>query len=177
MAIAYAILASLMETPCSGYDLAKRFDGSVGFFWHATHQQIYRELSKLEDQGWVCAEKIAQEGRPDKKRYSITEVGQQQLANWIAQPSELSALKDEFLVKVFAGYIVPTSTLLNGLEQYRQAHSQRLKVYRQIEQQFFANPDHLSQIANFQYLTLRCGIRQEEAWIKWCDEVEQTLKK
>jgi len=32
MALAHAILAALINAPCSGYDLAKRFDGSVGFF-------------------------------------------------------------------------------------------------------------------------------------------------
>ena len=31
----------------SGYELAKTFDSSIGFFWKADHQQIYRELSKL----------------------------------------------------------------------------------------------------------------------------------
>jgi DNA-binding PadR family transcriptional regulator len=26
---------------------------SVGFFWKASHQQIYRELTQLEGKGWV----------------------------------------------------------------------------------------------------------------------------
>ncbi|MCX7595443.1 MAG: PadR family transcriptional regulator, partial [Fischerella sp.] len=87
MALAHAILASLIGRPCSGYDLAKQFDGSVGFFWQATHQQIYRELSKLETQGWITSEIISQEGRPDKKLYSVTELGKQQLKEWIAPVS------------------------------------------------------------------------------------------
>jgi DNA-binding PadR family transcriptional regulator len=58
-----------------GYDLSKRFDGSVGFFWNATQQQIYRELAKLEDQGWISPQTISQQGRPDKKLYSVTDFG------------------------------------------------------------------------------------------------------
>ena len=45
MSLAHAILVSLVCEPKSGYDLAKQFDGTVGFFWQATHQQIYRDLT------------------------------------------------------------------------------------------------------------------------------------
>jgi len=39
MALAHAILSALTECPCSGYDLTKQFDGSLGFFWKASYQQ------------------------------------------------------------------------------------------------------------------------------------------
>lgn len=58
MALAHAILGAIAKTACSGYDLDKRFDGSVGFFLSASHQQIYRELGKLEDQGLINCEII-----------------------------------------------------------------------------------------------------------------------
>ena len=51
MALAHAILATLMDCPCSGYDLRKRFEGSVGFFWQASFQQIYRELGQARRAG------------------------------------------------------------------------------------------------------------------------------
>jgi DNA-binding PadR family transcriptional regulator len=38
MALEHAILVSLAERAASGYDLARRFDASIGFFWKATHQ-------------------------------------------------------------------------------------------------------------------------------------------
>ncbi len=80
MALAHAILALLVNCPQSGYDLTKNFEQSVGCFWKATHQQIYRELAKLESQGWVQPQTVVQEGRPDKKVYGITPSGQQHLA-------------------------------------------------------------------------------------------------
>ena len=49
MALGDAILACLTERPMTGYELAKTFDSSIGFFWKADHQQIYRELNKLRD--------------------------------------------------------------------------------------------------------------------------------
>ena len=51
MALGDAILACLTERPMTGYELAKTFDASIGFFWKANHQQIYRELTRLRDRG------------------------------------------------------------------------------------------------------------------------------
>ncbi len=176
MAIAHAILVSLIENPASGYDLGKQFDSSVGFFWKATHQQIYRELTKLEEQGWISAEVIAQENRPDKKLYSVTELGKQQLIEWMAQVSEPTPIKDDLLVKIFAGYLAPVETLLEELEHHRQLHAQKLKTYQDIEHQYFQNPQTLSLQAKFRYLTLRKGIGYERDWIAWCDEAIALLK-
>ena len=52
MSTQHALLISLIEKPSSGYDLARRFDKSIGYFWHATHQQIYRELGRMAEMGW-----------------------------------------------------------------------------------------------------------------------------
>ena len=67
MALEHAILVSLLEQPGSGYELAHRFDRSIGRFWTATHQQIYRVLKRMGADGWITAEQVAQRGRPDKR--------------------------------------------------------------------------------------------------------------
>jgi DNA-binding PadR family transcriptional regulator len=170
MALSHAILAVLANRACSGYDLAKRFDGSVGFFWHATHQQIYRELTKLEESGWVALEVIRQDGRPDKKSYSITTAGENYLREWIAQPMPLSPIKDELLIKLFVGHLVPPETLLQLIQQQRVQHQENLATYHSIEREFFANPATLSLAMRCQYLTLRNGIHFETGWLAWCDE-------
>jgi hypothetical protein len=58
MSLPHALLTSLIEKPCSGYELARRFDKSIGYFWHATHQQIYRELARMEENGWVSSSEV-----------------------------------------------------------------------------------------------------------------------
>ncbi|HIK44287.1 MAG TPA: PadR family transcriptional regulator [Leptolyngbyaceae cyanobacterium M65_K2018_010] len=176
MALSHAILSALTERPCSGYDLAKQFDGSVGFFWHASHQQIYRELTKLEQQGLVTAEAVPQEGRPDKKLYQVTEAGQALLRDWIAQPSKGSPLKDELLVKLFVGYLVPPETAIAMLQQERSHHAATLEEYQAIEQRYFAKPAAMTPAGQFQYITLRNGIHYETAWLTWCDETLATLR-
>ncbi|MBE9158239.1 PadR family transcriptional regulator [Nodosilinea sp. LEGE 06152] len=176
MALSHAILSALTDRPCSGYDLAKQFDGSVGFFWHASHQQIYRELAKLEQQELVTAEAVAQEGKPDKKIYRVTETGKHQLKAWIAQPSKCVPTKDDLLVKLFVGHLVPPATIQAILEHERAQHVVVLEAYRDIEQKYFAHSDALSLAAQFQYFTLRNGIHYETSWLTWCDETLATLK-
>ncbi|MBE9106269.1 PadR family transcriptional regulator [Nostoc cf. edaphicum LEGE 07299] len=175
MALAHAILAALVEAPCSGYDLAKRFDGSVGFFWSASHQQIYRELSKLEDREWISSESILQAGRPDKRLYSVTDLGEQHLKEWIAQPCELTPIKDDLLVKIFAGYIVPNQTILAELEHHQKAHQKKLSKYKELEQRYFQNPQELPEPGKFQYLTLLNGISYEIHWLAWYNQLMELL--
>ncbi len=86
VALPHAILVSLCEQSGSGYELARRFDRSIGFFWAATHQQIYRTLRAMEDDGWVHVTEVEQHGRPDKKVYRASDAGRAELARWIAAP-------------------------------------------------------------------------------------------
>ena len=87
MALAEAILVCLTERPMSGYDLAKYFDASIGFFWKSSHQQIYRELSKLREKGFVVSEELIQTGKPNRIVHTITEQGRKALYNWSLNPS------------------------------------------------------------------------------------------
>lgn len=180
MALNHAILALLIDHPHSGYDLAKDFDRSVNFFWKATHQQIYRELSKLEDQSFVEVETIAQTGRPDKKLYSITEAGKAFLTEWLLEPCDVMPIKEDLLVKLWAAELVPISNpiepsaigkIIEEFQRHQQLHRQRLATYAQIKQEFFAEPDSLPIAQKYRYLVLRRGIRYEEDYIAWCDEV------
>ncbi|MFX4748000.1 hypothetical protein ABTB74_18915, partial [Acinetobacter baumannii] len=59
MSLPHVLLTSLLERPSTGFELARRFDRSMGFFWNATHQQIYRELNnrhccKVSDEAAFC---------------------------------------------------------------------------------------------------------------------------
>src|SRR5258707_7166523 len=67
MSLPHALLTALVEHPCSGSELAERFDRSIGYFWNATHQQIYRELARLEEAQWIEA-LPAESGRGRKRR-------------------------------------------------------------------------------------------------------------
>jgi DNA-binding PadR family transcriptional regulator len=180
MSLTYAILSVLVSTPSSGYDLAKRFnpsvEGSVGFFWSASFQQIYRELNRLEEKECLQAEAVQQENRPDKRIYTVTALGKQQLCQWIAESEEMAPIKDELLVKLYVGHLVPRQTMVAKLEAHRRQHQQRLAIYQEIKSQHFKNPQALSKTLKFQYMTLLRGIHYETGWLAWCDEIMLLLK-
>jgi DNA-binding PadR family transcriptional regulator len=170
MALAHTILVILASEPRSGYDVSKVFDESIGCFWKASQQQVYRELAKMEQQGWVYFETIPQVGKPDKKIYHLTEQGQQELMQWFTIPTEPTPIREDLLVKVLAGPYIPRQQLLKEIHYRRQRHLDQLTVYQEKEAlyQSLPAPEFAEQ---FRYLTLRRGIRYETAWLDWCDEV------
>ncbi len=175
MALSHALLAALQDSPCSGYDLAKKFDGSVGFFWSASHQQIYRELTKIEELGYIESVVVHQTSRPDKKVYQVTTAGQDYLRKWIATPATVASMKDDLLVKLFAGTLVEPEVLLSELAHHRAQHQDVLDTYRSIERQMLQHCSEFNLAARHQYLTLRLGIRIESEWLAWYDEAVDSI--
>lgn len=175
MALSQTILAVLSHAPHSGYDISKRFEESVSCYWQASQQQIYRELGKMEQQGWVTFEKIPQDGKPDKKIYRLTEAGQAELKRWYAEPTEPTPIREDLLVKVLAAPFMSEPQLLNEIQRRRQLHLDRLIRYQTMEacHKAMTAPPKTEQ---FRYLTLRRGMRYEQDWIAWCDEVLDFLK-
>ncbi|MDQ3842337.1 MAG: PadR family transcriptional regulator [Actinomycetota bacterium] len=47
----------------------------VGNFWSARHSQIYLELARLEEGGYVTHQVVEQKDRPNKKVYQLTDTG------------------------------------------------------------------------------------------------------
>ncbi|MDJ0635321.1 MAG: PadR family transcriptional regulator [Xenococcaceae cyanobacterium MO_188.B29] len=170
MALAHTILAALGTESYSGYDLWKKFSQSIKCYWQASQQQIYRELGKLEKEGAIVSEIIPQEGRPDKKLYQITDKGIEILKDWLVEPSEPMAVREELLVKVIAAKLLPKSVILQEIKRRSQVHAQQLSHYKEIAKEKFSDVAQLSYEQKCSYLTLRCGIRYESNWIDWCEE-------
>src|SRR3569833_1869114 len=123
MALGDAILACLTERPPPGYELAKTFDNSIGFFWKADHQQIYRELTKLRDRGHIQGREVVQLGMPNKLAYTLTPEGRAALRHWAARPSVPASIKDDLLVRLYAldsvVFVLLCFVLLVWLEHHR----------------------------------------------------------
>jgi DNA-binding PadR family transcriptional regulator len=179
----HAILVSLCEQSGSGYELAHRFDRSIGYFWSATHQQIYRTLQAMENDGWVHATPVPQQGRPDKKVYTVSDAGRAELARWIAEPltGRGSALSDsrtrDIAVKLRGAAYGDMPALRTQIAGLRAEHAELLDTYRGLEKRQFPDPTTLRGTALHQYLVLRGGIRAEESAIDWLDEVAAALSR
>ncbi len=176
------MLVSLCEQSGSGYELAHRFDRSIGYFWTATHQQIYRTLRTMEDDGWVSATPVVQHGRPDKKVYTVSDAGRAELARWIAEPltGRGGALSDtrtrDVAVKLRGAAYGDSAALRRQIAALRTERAQLLDTYHGFEEKQFPDRSALHGSALHQYLVLRGGIRAEEGTIEWLDEVAAALQ-
>lgn len=175
MALEHAILVSLAEKASTGYELARRFDKSIGRFWTATHQQIYKVLARMEGDGWLSATHVAQDGRPDKKVYELTEAGRVELRAWIAQPGEPEATRSDLAVKIRGASYGDAAAVADEVRRHRALHAERLEFYLANEKREFPDPSALAGHRLHQWLVLRGGITLERGMIDWYDEVIAAL--
>ncbi|MEY4765458.1 MAG: hypothetical protein RI907_2131 [Pseudomonadota bacterium] len=175
MSLSHALLTSLIEKPSSGYDLARRFDKSIGFFWHATHQQIYRELSRMEAAGWIASEAAPDGGKTRKKLYSVLPDGQAELVRWTREPSPPPDLRDDLMVRMRADAAIGPLGMEAELQARQALHQAKLQAYRAIEARDFPEGKALTREGRIQRLILQTGIMYEESWARWTTEALKVL--
>lgn len=174
MSLPHALMTSLLEKSCSGYDLARRFEKSIGYFWRASHQQIYRELGRMEAAGWIRSEAAEDAGKSRKRVYEVLPAGREELKRWALQPVDPPPPRDEFFVKLRTDAVMGPLGLEQEIERRMGLHKLRLAAYRAIEARDFQGKE-LSRLGEIQYLILRAGIMQEEGFIKWSEEALAVL--
>jgi DNA-binding PadR family transcriptional regulator len=174
LALADAILACLTERPMTGYELAKTFDSSIGFFWKADHQQIYRELSKLRERGHIQGREVVQSGKPNKLVYTLTAEGKAAFRHWAARPSTPASIKDDLLIRIYALDAVDIEPLRADLMARQEHHRDRYERYERILKKRFprgtASPADMGKL-----LGLRIGLRHEQMVAEWCEEAIAAL--
>ena len=174
MALGEAILVCLTERPMTGYELAKTFDSSIGFFWKADHQQIYRELTRLRDKGYVQVREVVQSGKPNKLVYTLTAEGKAALRHWAARPSSPPSIKDDMLVRLCALDAVDMEPMRADLMARLEYHRDRLARYERVLVKRFPH-GAVSLADTGKLLALRLGLRHERAVVEWCEESLDTL--
>lgn len=177
MSLKHAVLALLEAEEGSGYDLLKRFQARLGYFWNASHQQIYQQLKKMHAEKLIEFEVESQTDKPDRKVYSITESGHAELLKWMAEPVKPNKVNDALLVKLYAGELVSPEQLQAEITHHRVLHQNTLDTFLSIEAEYLASPAAEQKTLQLPYLTLRRGILGEQSWLAWADEVEATLLK
>lgn len=176
MSLKHAILTLLETEQGSGYDLLKRFKERLGFFWNASHQQIYLQLKKMHSEGLIEFETQNQQGKPDRKVYHITKQGHDALMQWIETPIKISKVNDGLLVKLYAGHLVDISVIQKEIAEHKDMHTRMLNTFLELEKDFKALNIEQKKQFSLPYLTLRRGILGEHAWLQWAQEVEEYFK-
>src|SRR5258708_5799304 len=153
----------------TGYELAKTFDTSIGFFWRADHQQIYRELARLRERGHVRGREVVQSGKPNKLVYTLTSEGRAALRHWASRPSSPSSIKDDLLVRLYALDSVDIDPLRADLMARLEYHRDRLSRFEPILKSPFPHPAP-SLADTRRLLGLRTVTQYQRGVAEWCAE-------
>jgi DNA-binding PadR family transcriptional regulator len=165
----YAIMGILSVSPASGYDIKKRIEKGVGYFWHEGYGQIYPILKQLVEDGLATKLVQEQEGKPDRIVYTLTEKGQADLKKWLSEPVEPQVERSEILLKLFFGDQVPIPTTVKHVQHFRQLQVQRLQRCKEIEREIKADLHHHPN-QPYWLMTASYSIHSSQSLIAWCDE-------
>lgn len=173
MSLAHVLLTSLLEKPSTGIELARRFDHSMGYFWSATHQQIYRELKHMLKQGWISTQ-----SQPDLKQkiYQVELEGRQALATWMLEHSAPAQLREDLMVRLRAEAQLASHSLMPELQQHLLDHQNRLRTYQAIFAKDFANASLTNRQQYIQQMILQLGLDLEQGWVTWLQQLIQGLQ-
>lgn len=103
--LAGALGALLLPDSSYGYRLAATLEAELGPTWTVRPSQVYLTLGRMQRDGWLVAERVAQARRPDRRLLSLTRTGQQNARSWLEAVGE-----DDLVMRLaVARTVVPDS--------------------------------------------------------------------
>lgn len=167
------ILGLLCHESLTGYEIKKRIDGALKYFWSASYGSIYPTLSELVKDGFVTKIDTSENGR-DKIIYTITDSGREYLKEWLTVPVTKDELRYETLLKLFFGSVAGPQISLKHIENFEKKTKSELPYLLGAVKTL----DGIKEDDAHKYymLTAMFGVKVYEAFLEWCHEAEQILK-
>lgn len=181
MSLRYGLLGLLTYYDMTGYDLKKSFENSLQFMWSAKSSQIYRELSKMENEELVLSRIETQDKKFDRRVYSITSFGKKSFEKWMKNfPNDLEApIRDEFIVRVFFGENIITEDLIFEIKRFKKQKEEALAVLLMVSKssEESAIKGGLEKSYYYWTLTIKKALKEIKAEIEWAEEAIEELRK
>src|SRR5258708_15025651 len=129
MSVKHSLLALLYQRPMHGYELGKQLNLAISAEWDVKPGQIASTLTRLKESGLVDYEVVETSDAPDRKVYTITETGIEELRTWYLTPEVREyRLGDTFYIKLVL-------SLINGPVSSEQVLMvQRRELYQQLHE-------------------------------------------
>ncbi|MEU4514089.1 PadR family transcriptional regulator [Nonomuraea wenchangensis] len=179
MALRHAVLAALLSGEHSGYQLTKIFDVGVADFWYASPQQLYAELTRLEADGLVAGREVVQRGRPNKRVFSVTGAGLDELTAFAAAPPKPLLLRDDLVVRVHAVDALDPAPVIAQLRERAAAAAAKLALFERTLLHFRGDLDEETFLREGErvgpYLSCLAGCRLEREIRDWCLDTARAL--
>jgi len=179
MSLKHGILGLLTYGSMTGYELMKVFNESLNFFWNAQTSQIYRELDKIEKNQWVSSEYVIQKDKPNKKIFTISDSGKEELQQWLDNhsPEKLFKCRDEMTMRVFFGSEGNIDRLKQELQEYIRLNELFLSRLKPMENEL-NNREKLTNKPGeklYWIMGMKRGYLNAESNIKWAVECLEML--
>ena len=168
-AVTWAVLGLLGLRPMSGYDIKRAVDRTIRHFWAASYGQIYPELKRLEEAGWIAGKDAGRGGR-SRRVYRVTARGRRALNDWLHGRETRIELRDESLLRLFFADALPADEGLGLLVARREGYRMMLAYLRSLDDGQGADPPFVD-------LVYRWALDYCEWGIEWCDRQERRLRR
>lgn len=128
-------LGALTFGEASGYDIKKFFECTFSHFFVAGYGSIYPALADLTEQGLVTCRAEPQEGKPDRKLYSLTDAGHRAFLDELERTPPNHKVRSEFLVQMFFAHQMPGHRVAALFEERLGAIEESLKQIDEFERE------------------------------------------
>lgn len=160
------ILTAIEENDgLTGYDITKMIKEKWNSFWSASHQQVYRDLSKLEEIGFATTQLEPQSGKPDRIKYSLTPAGKKHLAEIRHKELKLDVTRDKLAVLLFA----------SNSDEVASDKIHAFLTQCEVKQAALLAETENSNISKIHGLIIKKQLFEVEADINWAKEAINTL--
>jgi len=162
------ILGLLSHEDLTGYEIKKRMDKSLRYFWGASYGSIYPALGDLVSRGLAVKHDGAENARA-KLIYSITDEGREYLKEWLSNPVEKDELRYETLLKLFFGAEGGREQAIAHIDAFEEKIKDELSALQSMAEvlEKFVDSDESHR---YYLVTVKFGIKTYRAYLEWCDE-------
>lgn len=169
------ILGLLSHENLTGYEIKKRMDTALKYFWGASYGSIYPTLNGLIDRG-LATKKEDTTSKRNKQIYTITDDGRNYLKKWLTLPVEKDEIRFETLLKVFFGGGQDAEYTLAHIESFQSKTEKDLSSLLEYEKRL-KNCLNEDDAHKYYLLTVEFGIKTYHAYLSWCKDAKKLLKK
>src|SRR4051794_2631266 len=169
MSVRHALLALLSEGPKYGLQLRQEFEARTGEVWPLNVGQVYTTLHRLERDGLVESDEVADDS--PQKGYRITVEGGQELEQWLRTPPDLaSPPRDELVIKVLVALRVPDVDVHEVVQVHRRYLVELMQQWTRLKEDASADDLGFALVVDAELFRL-------DSVVRWLDAADGRLKR
>ncbi len=168
------ILGLLSHEELTGYEIKKRMDSVLHYFWGASYGSIYPTLRELCEKGLATVRGCVQSGR-EKRVYTITAAGREYLNLWLRLPVQKDEIRYETLLKLFFGEAGGPRQAIAHIDAFERKTKQELSYLLAAKKTLMGCLDD-APAHRYYLLTVQFGIETYRAYLRWCQQARAVLQ-